>query len=80
MMTEWKEYSGSDEQIEEMCGADNGWIVMFYDSTQSEIHNGYPGKNVNMHAIKCYLLCNPPPALRHDLSASKDRAASLDEI
>lgn len=61
MMSEWKKYTGSDKQIAEMCGADNGWIVMFYDSTQSEIHNGYPGKNVNMHAIKGYLLCNPHP-------------------
>lgn len=60
-MSEWKEYTGSDEQIAEMHNDDNGWIVTFYDGTQSEIHKGYPGKSVNMHAIQKYLICNPHP-------------------
>ena len=60
-MAKWIEYTGSDEQITEMHNSDNGWLVIFYDGTQSDIHKGYPGKSVNMHAIQKYLICEPHP-------------------
>ena len=58
---QWVKYDGSDEQIAEIENVKNGWLVIFYDGTQSEIHKGYPGKSVNMHAIQKYLICNPHP-------------------
>ncbi len=59
-MSEWKEYNGSDDQIQEIYNS-RGWIVMFFDGVQSDTHIGYPGANVNMHAIHKYLICNPHP-------------------
>ena len=61
MTAQWVKYDGSDEQIAEIENVKNGWLVIFYDGTQSEIHKGYPGKSVNMHAIQKYLICNPHP-------------------
>ena len=62
MMAEWKEYTGSDEQIAEMVNAQHGYTLLFNDAYQSEIYMlNHPGRYVNEPAIMKYLICNPHP-------------------
>lgn len=61
-MTEWKKYTGSDEQIEEMRNAkhgfitDNGGGVRFMARTNEDHAREKP-----LLGVKKYLICNPPP-------------------
>lgn len=45
-MSEWKEYTGSDEQIAEIENAKNGYIVNHYDGTESLVLSSGQYKHV----------------------------------
>lgn len=64
-MAEWKKFTGSDEQLEEIVNAKNGWIVRFHDGDETEIEHGEFPENfsivINKKLIKEYLLCEPNP-------------------
>ena len=58
MKPEWIEYTGSDEQIEEIANAKAGWIVRYEDCTESQIEYGEPK---DMECPTHYLICQPHP-------------------
>lgn len=64
MMAEWKEFTGSDEQIAEMRDATHGWIVEYIDTDEQVctaisqicfLAPQYP------EVIRKYLICNLHP-------------------
>lgn len=67
-MTEWIEYTGSDEQIEELLTAEHGFIV---DSQESIFHKPHymllleEGEFIRdhfrKHRVNKYLICAPHP-------------------
>lgn len=66
-MSEWKEFTGSEDQIHEMIAADE-WIVKYIHSTApectkiSEINMGVPFYHeIEGYVVKEYLICNPHP-------------------
>lgn len=66
-MSEWKEFTGSEDQIHEMIAADE-WIVKYIHSTApectkiSEINIGVPFYHeMEGYSVKEYLICNPHP-------------------
>lgn len=64
---EWKEYTGSDEQIEEMTNAANGWVLRYSIAGQTDVMYGNPIRQIEFseHTIQPpfthYLICNPRP-------------------
>lgn len=68
---EWKEYTGSDEQIAEMLTTEKGFIVdsqqsIFKDSTilkmpVYETHVTWLKELLADYNVKQYLICNPHP-------------------
>ena len=66
-MTEWKAYTGSDEQIEEMLSSKNGFIltnhdhddIVFIGAGAHEILD-HLDKRSKYQPIR-YLICNPHP-------------------
>ena len=67
-MTEWIEYTGSDEQIEEMKKAENGFLLRFRDSDVSDIQTiGMWGTMITSRNpafpshLTHYLICEPQP-------------------
>lgn len=68
-MTEWKEYTGSGEQIEEMWNAD-GYILRFSNKVDNRIRNAKESWSASFHFyehcreakhVTHYLICNPHP-------------------
>lgn len=58
-MPEWKEYTGSDEQIEEMNNSEHGFVMRFSDGTEVPVfHHGNPRI---FEGITHYLVCEPHP-------------------
>ena len=69
-MTEWIEYTGSDEQIEEIVNAEHGFIVesqhSIFNTPPIDLHlGGFDGGFIRdkfaLTSIKYYLLCEPHP-------------------
>lgn len=60
-MTEWKEYTGSDEQDKEMENSKHGYILNPVRIGETEIRHGNPLYQFNTMGIKSYLICNPHP-------------------
>lgn len=61
-MAEWKEYTGSDEQISEMTLSKNGYILRRKDSVESYILTGDPKMNeMESEVTTHYLICDPHP-------------------
>lgn len=63
-MSEWKEYTGSDEQIVEISNAEHGWVVRWKDGCES--HQYYSSDSIEFAKEQCgefthYLICNPHP-------------------
>lgn len=64
MKPEWIEYTGSDEQIDEIANAEYGWIVRWMDGCES--HQYYASDSVQFAEDQCgkfthYLICQPHP-------------------
>lgn len=61
-MNEWKKYEGSDEQIAEIIGAENGWIHRTRDGTESSILRNSPSiVEYAGNEVTHYLICEPHP-------------------
>jgi len=69
-MAEWKKYTGSYEQIEEMWNADDGYILRFSDKVNDRIRRAKEAwltlSDFSNHCKKVtnvtnYLICNPHP-------------------
>lgn len=60
-MSEWKEYTGSDEQIAEMTNARNGWIARLTTGVDSYINQGHPGNSLLISSIISYWLIPADP-------------------
>lgn len=69
-MTEWKKYTGSDEQIKELWNADDGYILRFSDKVNDRIRRAKEAwltlSDFSNHCKKVtnvtnYLICEPNP-------------------
>lgn len=60
-MAEWKEYTGSDEQVEEMCKSKPGYLLRFNNDCSQPHLNGNPCLLVRHQHITHYLINNPHP-------------------
>jgi len=65
-MTEWKKYNGSDEQIEEILDAKNGFTFRYITTTGLAQSRVYTDINEIQRFFRCdeiaeYLICNPHP-------------------
>jgi len=70
-MTEWKEYTGSDEQIKEMLSSETGFIVdsqssVFRDKAIlkypiTENNRNWLTSLLDLSGVKKYLICEPHP-------------------
>lgn len=65
-MNDWKKYTGSDDQIDEMCNAVDGYILRLSDGTMTELSIGGPYRDDATDTyrgltITHYLICNPHP-------------------
>ena len=66
MSAEWEEYTGSDEQIDEMCNSIDGYVLKLSDGTTTELSIGGPyrdSESDTYHGLQIshYLICNPHP-------------------
>jgi len=62
-MSEWKEYTGSDEQIAEMRNCENGFIIRSSDHMYSNeiIYSDADFSCIDAFNVTHYLICNPHP-------------------
>ena len=65
-MTEWKEYIGSDEQINEMCNALDGYSLKLANGKITDVAIGGPYRDEGydtylQQPITHFLICNPHP-------------------
>jgi len=59
-MIEWKQYTGSDEQIKEMYASDYGYIIRTASGQEIESHHEDAFDKFGS-SITHYLICNPHP-------------------
>jgi len=61
-MSEWKKFTGSDEQIAEISNSENGYSCKYIDGIESRIFTGSLRENaIYDKNMTHFLICNPHP-------------------